>query len=378
VKVEVEAAAVVVGPRGESVEVGGNAAAAVVDVGVVAAVVTAVGGIVGPVGGLVAAPDPPQAATSSEVKIGTICRARRPGAPRLPATTAYGSGVAAIRSRVHRMSAVLLVALLGAACGGAGSKVSGTAADRPTTTVGASSGPTSTGPTSSGPTSTGPPPSSAAPTTGAPATAPEAAPAPPAPATTTAPFPMGLPELDRAGDSGQAVVVTAAGYGTTTATLTTWERTAGGWQPVHGPWAANLGRAGFAPPGEKREGDGRTPSGSFAIGFLFGVEPDPGVAMPYRRVTPSVVWDDDPSSPAYNLWVDGGRGEAMYQSPAYDHGAVIAYNTARTPGLGSAIFLHVSTGGPTAGCVSLPVERLVDVLRWLAPTGSPVILMGVA
>jgi len=90
------------------------------------------------------------------------------------------------------------------------------------------------------------------------------------------------------------------------------------------------------------------------------------------------VWVDDPSDPSYNLWVDGGRGEAMYQAPVYDYAAVIAYNTDRTPGLGSAIFLHVSRGGPTAGCVSLPVERLLEVLRWLDPARAPVIVMGVA
>ncbi|MEA2829091.1 MAG: hypothetical protein QOG43_3530 [Actinomycetota bacterium] len=182
------------------------------------------------------------------------------------------------------------------------------------------------------------------------------------------------------GDAGQAVLVTADGYGSTTASLTTWVRNAaGGWEQVHGPWPARLGRAGLAPPGEKREGDGRTPSGTFGFDFLFGVEPDPGVALPYRRVTgPSIVWDDDPSSPSYNLWVDGGRGEAMYVTPAYAYGAVIAYNADRTPGLGSAIFLHVSTGGPTAGCVSLPVDRLLEVLRWLDPARAPVIVMGVA
>ena len=68
----------------------------------------------------------------------------------------------------------------------------------------------------------------------------------------------------------------------------------------------------------------------------------------------------------------------MLQSPAYDYGAVIAYNTDRTPGLGSAIFLHVSVGAPTAGCVSLPADRLLEVLRWLDPARSPVIVMGVA
>ena len=64
-------------------------------------------------------------------------------------------------------------------------------------------------------------------------------------------------------------------------------------------------------------------------------------------------------------------------SPAYDHGAVIAYNSARTPGLGSAIFLHVSAGGATAGCVSLPAGQLVEILRWLDPARSPRIAIGV-
>ncbi len=198
-----------------------------------------------------------------------------------------------------------------------------------------------------------------------------------APPTTPVPVAAAPAELGRAGPAGQAVVVTADGYGATEAILTTWQRAGDGWEPVHGPWPARIGYAGFAPPGEKREGDGRTPSGTFAFDFLFGVEPDPGVSLPYRRVTgPSIVWDDVPSSPTYNQWVDGGRGEPMHVSPVYDYGAVIAYNRARTPGLGSAIFLHVSTGGPTAGCVSLPVERLLAVLRWLDPARDPVIVMG--
>jgi L,D-peptidoglycan transpeptidase YkuD (ErfK/YbiS/YcfS/YnhG family) len=59
--------------------------------------------------------------------------------------------------------------------------------------------------------------------------------------------------------------------------------------------------------------------------------------------------------------------------PAYNYGAVIAYNAARSPGLGSAIFLHVDTGGSTAGCVSLPQSELVTVLTWLNPADNPVI-----
>lgn len=156
-----------------------------------------------------------------------------------------------------------------------------------------------------------------------------------------------------------------------------------GLRPVAG---ACVGYNGFAPPGQKREGDGRTPSGSFGFDFFFGVLGDPGVSFPYRPVTgPQIVWDDDPSSPLYNQWVDtddgsaGATPEPMDQSPAYDYGAVIAYNTAPVvPGVGSAIFLHVTTGAATSGCVSLPAPELLSVLRWLQPESDPRIVMGTA
>jgi L,D-peptidoglycan transpeptidase YkuD (ErfK/YbiS/YcfS/YnhG family) len=182
----------------------------------------------------------------------------------------------------------------------------------------------------------------------------------------------------------QLIVVDAAGHGQTTATLTAYERRGGMWHAVLGPWPANLGRGGFAPAGEKREGDGRTPEGTYGFSFLFGIKPDPGVRYEYRSVTdPAIVWDDDPASPNYNLWIDsrtadpGVEPEPMYNAPAYDYGAVIAYNADRVPGLGSAIFLHVSTGGPTAGCVSLPTGQLLEVLRWLDPAQGAQIRMGV-
>ncbi|HVF14023.1 MAG TPA: L,D-transpeptidase family protein [Acidimicrobiales bacterium] len=267
----------------------------------------------------------------------------------------------------------MCVSLVLTACGsaerppGGNTATAGSVPRAPTSTaVAAGTAPASTRPS---------PPSTAPATSTAPVAEVAALPTAPLP---TAPVAGAPAQLDRAGAAGQAVVVAAPAYGSTTAELTTWQRAAGGWEAVHGPWPAHVGRAGFAPPGEKREGDGRTPSGAYGFEFAFGVQPDPGVALPYRRVTgPSIVWDDVPSSATYNMWVDGGVGESMYQSPAYDHGAVIAYNTARTPGLGSAIFLHVSTNGPTAGCVSLPAGQLVDVLRWLDPAQAPVIVMGV-
>jgi L,D-peptidoglycan transpeptidase YkuD (ErfK/YbiS/YcfS/YnhG family) len=180
----------------------------------------------------------------------------------------------------------------------------------------------------------------------------------------------------------QLITVTAPGYGATYATLSAYQWAGHGWQRVLGPWTARIGRNGLAPPGAKREGDGRTPSGTFRLPFLFGTGPaDPGFRLPYRQSHPWTAWDDDPASPRYNEWVDtryqdaGANPEPMDVS-AYVYGVVIGYNTARTPGLGSAIFLHASIGAPTAGCVTLPIPRLLRVLRWLDPRRSPRIRLG--
>jgi len=205
----------------------------------------------------------------------------------------------------------------------------------------------------------------------------------PHPVTPTTAPPLLVTRLVGVGSATQVIAVSASSYGQTVATLTAFQEDATGWRQVFGPWQADIGYAGFAPPGQKREGDGRTPSGSFGFAFFFGVLADPGVQFPFRPITGSnIVWDDDPSSPLYNQWVDttvsnpGASPEPMDVS-AYDYGAVIAYNMDPTvPGAGSAIFLHVSDGGPTVGCVSLPTAELLAVLRWLSPSADPRIIMG--
>ena len=174
----------------------------------------------------------------------------------------------------------------------------------------------------------------------------------------------------------QLITVTAS-YGSTYATLTAYDLTSSGWVGKFGPWTARVGYNGIAAPGTKREGDGKTPSGTYPFSFFFGVLPNPGVSFPYQNVYSYDYWDDDPLSPLYNEWVDartqdpGTSPEPMDNVPAYNYGAVIAYNAARTPGLGSGIFLHVDTGGSTAGCVSLPQSELVSVLTWLNPADNP-------
>ena len=147
----------------------------------------------------------------------------------------------------------------------------------------------------------------------------------------------------------ELITVTSASSGATYATLTAYRRSAGHWRRVLGPWTARIGRNGFAPPGRKREGDGRTRRERFGFGFFFGIQPNPGVRFRYRQAQPYDYWDDDPASPRYNEWVNRRAAPVRAQPGAdgrlrYDYGAVITYDTTRAPGLGSAIFLHVNIG----------------------------------
>jgi L,D-peptidoglycan transpeptidase YkuD (ErfK/YbiS/YcfS/YnhG family) len=205
---------------------------------------------------------------------------------------------------------------------------------------------------------------------------------PPA-STTPTTAPLLVTRLAGIGGAQQVVAVVASSSGSTTATISAYQHDAGGWRQAFGPWSGYIGRDGAAPIGAKREGDGRTPSGVFGFDFMFGVNADPGVRYQYRRITgPNIVWDDDSSSPLYNEWVDdtttsgGADPEPMDTTPSYLYGVVLSYNDARTPGLGSGIFLHVNHGSPTSGCISLPEGELLDVLRWLDPAESPRIAIG--
>lgn len=226
---------------------------------------------------------------------------------------------------------------------------------------------------------------------------PSSTPTPPAvvtssavPTTTTAVTPAGtvasspVDHLRGVGTARQVIEVTTSHYGSSYATLTAYRKTSTGWVRSFGPWSARIGRNGFAPPYKKREGDGRTPTGTYGFSFFFGVQPRPsGVRYSWRHAYTFDVWDDDSASSRYNLWTDrrryypGRDPEPMHVQPAYNYGAVIAYNTARKPGLGSAIFLHVSHATATAGCVSVSQSRVVALLRWLDPRLGPRIIMGV-
>jgi L,D-peptidoglycan transpeptidase YkuD (ErfK/YbiS/YcfS/YnhG family) len=192
--------------------------------------------------------------------------------------------------------------------------------------------------------------------------------------------------IEGARGASQLITVEAARYRTTAAALRLWRRDRGCWAPVAGPWTARVGRNGLAD--RRREGDGTTPAGVFTIGrVMYGNASDPGVRYRYRRLVCGDWWSEDPSSPTYNTFQHvrcGTRPPFRTTTPglwqekrAYRHFAVIEFNMRPiVPGRGSGIFLHAQTGSSTNGCVSLPADKLVSVLRWLDPAKKARIAIG--
>lgn len=193
--------------------------------------------------------------------------------------------------------------------------------------------------------------------------------------------------ITAAGGVRQLITVEAARYKTTAASLRLWRRDRGGcWVPVAGPWTARIGWNGLAD--RRREGDGTTPTGVYTLGsVMYGTAPNPGVRYRYRRLACGDWWNEDPRSPTYNSFQHvrcGARppfrvktAGLWQEKRSYRHFAVIEFNMRPVvPGRGSGIFLHAQSGSSTNGCVSLPTEGLVTVLRWLDPAKKPRIAIG--
>jgi L,D-peptidoglycan transpeptidase YkuD (ErfK/YbiS/YcfS/YnhG family) len=183
--------------------------------------------------------------------------------------------------------------------------------------------------------------------------------------------------------SGQLITVVAPTLRSQSATLELFARQGGCFRLVDGPYSALVGANGLS--SHHREGDDTTPIGLFGFqSTMYGVLPNPGVAYQYHHLVCGDWWDEQSTSALYNHFVHvpcgttpnfGGGSETLWETvPSYDYFAVIAYNRHPiVPGEGSAIFLHVSTGRATTGCVSLPAAELLRVLRALRPNMNPLI-----
>jgi L,D-peptidoglycan transpeptidase YkuD (ErfK/YbiS/YcfS/YnhG family) len=253
-----------------------------------------------------------------------------------------------------------------AACGGPPAPSRTGPASSTSTTSSSTSTTTATATTTTTSTTTKPKPKPTAPRTSARTTKPAVKPSPkppaPKPAAATCRVPSGV-------TATQVVLVKASGA---SATIRACRRSGGRYVVDLGPYYGHVGKNGVS--WSKREGDLRTPAGTFPLRGGFGVNGNPGLRTgSWFRVDSSDVWVDDSGSSLYNTHqrkpADGrwGSAEPLLQVPAYNYAQVIGYNEGHTPGRGSAIFFHVDLGHGTAGCVSLPTSALLAVMRWERP-----------
>jgi D-alanyl-D-alanine dipeptidase len=138
----------------------------------------------------------------------------------------------------------------------------------------------------------------------------------------------------------------------------------------------------------KREGDGRSPAGAFALDTVFGFPARglvPWVRLPYVDIETGTECVDDVGSVYYNTIVDRARvravdwtsAEHMQRIDQYKLGVVVAYNTAPPrKGRGSCIFLHIWAGprSVTAGCTAMDEHALETLVRWLDPSRRPMLV----
>jgi L,D-peptidoglycan transpeptidase YkuD (ErfK/YbiS/YcfS/YnhG family) len=292
-------------------------------------------------------------------------------------------------NRFAPTAAAVILTVAAAACSTGAGGTAGHTGSPTTSSTSAAPPPSSSAPASSPvPTSTPAAPSSRPARATSSKTAPHRTPSAAPRSTPRAATPAALPLSMSTAGARQVLTVTAPSMSSTTGRLQAWRKVSGGWRRVGPSVAAHLGSDGMSR--HASESTSATPIGSFTLTQAFGHDPDPGTALPYTRTTPDDWWVSQ-AGPLYNTrqrcashcgFTRGDPNEHLYyETPYYDHAVVIDYNTRNAPGgvragRGSAFFLHVTDGGPTAGCVSIAASQLVRIMRWLAPSAHPRIVIG--
>lgn len=127
----------------------------------------------------------------------------------------------------------------------------------------------------------------------------------------------------------------------------------------------------------KKEGDGKTPSGRYALRRIW-YRPDrvmrPKSTLPIAKISQKSGWCDDVSSALYNRPIErpaGARHERLWRHDRlYDVFFELGINDAPPEkGAGSAIFLHLEKNnfGPTLGCIAVNHASMGFLLRHATP-----------
>ncbi|MGW2426280.1 L,D-transpeptidase family protein [Streptomyces sp. NPDC001709] len=200
------------------------------------------------------------------------------------------------------------------------------------------------------------------------------------------PGPAPLPaRMADTGGGGQLITAQAPDTGSTSGTLTWWDLRDGQWVRA-GSAPARFGANGLVEGGSRTQGTNTTPTGLYDLPYGFGIKAAPsGTSVTYRAVKDGSWWCQDNDSRSYNRWVEplpddcrASESEHLITYPAqYAYGLVIGFNYDQpVRGRGAGIFLHVNGPAATAGCVSVPEDAMVRILRWAKPELRPHVAMG--
>jgi len=212
--------------------------------------------------------------------------------------------------------------------------------------------------------------------------------------------------------STQMIVVTTPDWRAIEGRLQRYERTTvhEKWHPVGEPFSIVVGKSGLGwglgiitkndaggnatSDPVKREGDGNSPAGVFALGTAFGYAPQPlrGLKMRYLNLTSSTECVDDIHSKYYNRIVDRSTvtpdwnssehmreaGESYRWGIVLDHNHIVTGNSKDPPepGGGSCVFLHIwhRHDQGTVGCTAMSQSHLETLLVWLDPERNPMLV----
>lgn len=130
--------------------------------------------------------------------------------------------------------------------------------------------------------------------------------------------------------------------------------------------AAYVGKNGI---NKKKEGDKKTPTGTYSFTKAFGIRKNPGSKMKYIKLNKYYYWSGDRRY--YNRMIDirkvkaSRSGEHLIDyKPQYNYALALDYNKKCVYKKGSAIFLHC-TGSKeyTGGCVAVKEKYMKKIIK---------------
>lgn len=122
-----------------------------------------------------------------------------------------------------------------------------------------------------------------------------------------------------------------------------------------------------------KESDKRTPRGVYRFIKAFGTAKNPGSNLPYIELDDSYYWIGDSDSKYYNQMVsindvekdwDNNKCEHLNDyKTSYKYALALDYNKKCEKDKGSAIFLHLEHGSGTAGCIGIPENTMLEIIK---------------